>query len=370
MKLKGTVYSVGVVDKKIRIFHGYETPLGTTYNAYLVVDEQVTLVDFVKENFAGQLLDNIKEVLGERPVDNIICNHVEPDHSGALPQVVAAYPNAKIYGTANCLKGLTAYYRDVELNFVVVKKGDSLCTGRYNFNFIPMPMVHWPDSMATYLAEEELLFSNDAFGQHYGGGELLDTEIEKTMLLERVANYYANIVLPFGMQVKNVAGVLSQYPISMICPSHGVALSECSIAEVLQSYTRWASGEVQPKKLAIIYDTMWHTTEKMAEQLREEYAAQGFDVTVLSLSDVHYSEAMSQLLECSHIFVGSPTLNNGMMPTVAAFLEYMKGLKPKNRTGMAFGAYGWSGESINDVEKILTSCGFEMLPSRKVQWNT
>ncbi len=369
MKIRENIFSVGVVDEKVRIFHGYLTPVGTTYNAFLVVDEQVTLVDFVKASFAEEFLKNIVEVLGDRDIDNIICNHVEPDHSGALPQIVKKYPKAVVYGTANCEKGLSAYYPDSQYEFKTVKLGDTLCTGDFTFSFIPMPMVHWPDSMATYLKKEKLLFSNDAFGQHYGKGEVYDHELPLHTLMERVGNYYANIVMPFGLQVQNLAKQLGDCEIEMVCPSHGVILTDYSISAVLEGYIRWATQTVDEKKAVIIYDTMWGTTRKMAHMIRDEYVENGFSVDVLSLSDTHYSEAISAMLEASHVIVGSSTLNNCMMPTVAAFLEYMRGLKPKNRIGMAFGSYGWSGESIRDVEATLVKCGFEILPARKVKWN-
>ncbi len=368
MEITKNIHSVGVVDSDVRIFHGYQTPLGTTYNAYLVIDEKITLIDYVKASFAEEFLKNIKDVLGDRDIDYIICNHVEPDHSGALPLINEHYPKAKIYGTAACEKGLRAYYRGIDFEFCTVKLGDTLCTGEKTFSFVPMPMVHWPDSMATYLTNDKILFSNDAFGQHIGTGVVYDDDMTTEELVERCGNYYANIVLPFGMQVKKLAGAISDFKIELICPSHGVMLKS-AIPLIVEKYIFWSEGRVVDKKLAIIYDSMWGTTTKMAKNLCREYLEMGFDVDVIDLSLVHYSEAMSRLLECSHIFVGSSTLNNCMLPTVSAFLCYMKGLKPKHRVGMAFGSYGWSGESIRDVEEILTGCGFEMLPQKKAQWN-
>ncbi len=368
MELAQNIYSVGVVDADVRVFHGYQTPVGTTYNAFLVVDDRVTLVDFVKRQFAPEFLSNIEEVLGDRKIDNIICNHVEPDHSGALPEVMAKYPEAKIFGTAACEKGLRAYYKEVAFEFCTVKLGEALNTGNKTFSFIPMPMVHWPDSMATMLVEDKILFSNDAFGQHIGTGAAFDSDLTLDELMERVGNYYANIVLPFGMQVQKLATSLSEYRIETVCPSHGVILKK-TIPLVLEKYAYWAQGRVAEKTLCIVYDSMWNTTAKMARNLAREYGEMGFEVEVVDLSSTHYSVAIASLLESSHVFVGSSTLNNGMLPTVAAFLTYMKGLKPKNRVGMAFGAYGWSGESIRDVEKVLTECGFEMLESRKALWN-
>lgn len=368
MKIKNNIYSVGVIDKDIRIFHGYYTPIGTTYNSFLVIDEKITLVDFVKEHFTDEFLKNIEEVLQGRTIDYIICNHVEPDHSGALPKVTEKYPEAIIYGTANCQKGLKAYYPTAKYNFNVVKMGDTLNTGKYNFKFIPMPMVHWPDSMSTYLDEEKILFSNDAFGQHMGTGEVLDTNCGLEKLLDRAADYYANIVLPFGMQVNKLIESVSPLDIQMVCPSHGVVLTKY-LPEMLQKYVSWSKNETNEKKVLIVYDTMWGTTKKLAEQLKQEYTENGFNVEVINLTEKHYSHAMAKLLEAKYIFVGSPTLNNQMLPSVIAFLTYMKGLKPKGRVGKAFGSYGWSGESISQINDLLLSCGFETEEPLKALWN-
>jgi len=368
MEIRKNIYSVRAVDGGIRIFHGYETPVGTTYNSYLVVDERVTLIDLVKAPFADTLIKNIKAVLGGRPVDYIICNHVEPDHSGALPEIIKEYPSAAVYGTANCEKGLRAYYPGCKYEFVKVGKCDTLPTGRYTFSFIPMPMVHWPDSMSTYLREEKILFSNDALGQHIGTGELFDGELSPDYLFDRAGDYYANIVLPFGAQVKKLLEGLRDLDIELVCPSHGVILGR-NTPLMLQKYAEWLNDKTDDNKAVIIYDTMWGTTRKLAEKLSEEYAGKGFSVEIINLSERHHSYAMARLLEAKYIFVGSPTLNNQMMPTVSAFLTYMKGLKPKNRVGLAFGSYGWSGESVGQINDVLASCGFEMLEPVKAVWN-
>ncbi|WP_312652205.1 FprA family A-type flavoprotein [Aminipila sp.] len=368
MKITDNVYSVGVVDKDVRIFHGYYTPIGTTYNSFLVLDEKITLIDFVKQTFTDEFLKNIEQVLQGRTIDYIICNHVEPDHSGALPKVMERYPKAMVYGTANCEKGLKAYYPTEKYDFTVVKLGDTLNTGKYNFKFIPMPMVHWPDSMSTYLEEEKILFSNDAFGQHTGTGEIFDTENGLDKLIDRAADYYANIVLPFGMQVGKLIASVSPLDIKTVCPSHGVIITKY-LPEILQKYIFWSQNQTDDKKVLIVYDTMWGTTKKLAEQLNEEYKTKGFDVELINLSEDHYSHAMSRTLEAKYIFVGSPTLNNTMLPSVIAFLTYMKGLKPKGRIGKAFGSYGWSGESISQINDILLSCGFETEEPLKVMWN-
>ncbi|WP_243158139.1 FprA family A-type flavoprotein [Aminipila terrae] len=254
------IYSVGIVDKDVRIFHGYFTPIGTTYNSFLVIDEKVTLIDFVKEKFTDDFLKNIEEILQGKTIDYIICNHVEPDHSGALPGVMEKYPHAMIYGTANCEKGLKAYYPHAKYDFTVVKSGDSLNTGKFNFKFIPMPMVHWPDSMSTYLEEEKILFSNDAFGQHTGTGEIFDTEKGLDKFIDRAADYYANIVLPFGIQVAKLIQAVSGFEIKTICPSHGVIVTKY-IPEIVQKYISWSKNETDDQRVLIVYDTMWGTTK-------------------------------------------------------------------------------------------------------------
>ncbi|MCL2433503.1 MAG: FprA family A-type flavoprotein [Clostridia bacterium] len=367
MEIRPGIYSVGVADSDIRVFHGYLTPIGTTYNAYLVVDDRVTLVDFVKKQFAAGFLANIRAVLGERAVDNIICNHVEPDHSGAIAEVLEAYPQATVYGTANAQKGLTAYYPNVRYEYCTIKAGDTLCTGKHTFSFLPLPMIHWPDSMATYLATERILFSNDAFGQHIGTGQTWDEQLNTEFLLERAADYYANIVLLYGNQVCRALEAVSTLDVAMICPSHGVILQK-NIGDIVGKYKMWCANQTV-EKAVIIYDTMWGTTGKLAQQLYDEYTEKGITAELLDLSQTHHSTAMAKLLEAQYICVGSPTLNNQMMPSVSGFLTYMCGLKPKNRTGRAFGSYGWSGESVVQINKQLADCGFDMLPPVKAQWN-
>jgi len=352
------------------MFHGYQTPVGTTYNAYLVQDgQQITLVDSVKHDFADAFLGDIRAIIGERLIDNLICNHAEPDHSGALPALAKAYPGAAIYGTANCGKIIRAYYPDIAADrYHTVKKGDTLPTGGSTFHFYPMPMVHWPDSMATYLAEERILFSNDAFGQHIGTGELFDEELPWETLASRAGDYYANIILPYGGQVGRAWETLGGLDIEMVCPSHGVILRR-DFARIADKYGQWRQNQTDAAKAVIIYDTMWGTTRKLACRLRDEYEQKGISAEIIDLSQKHASYAMAQLLEARHICVGSPTLNNNMMPTVSAFLTCMGGLKPKNRAGRAFGAYGWSGESIGQIHEALAGYGFELEPPLKAMWN-
>lgn len=365
IKLRENVWSIGVYDPDVRIFHGYQTPFGTSYNAFLVKDgENFVLIDNVKAPFTEDFIRNIEEVTPLSGLTYIIQNHIEPDHSGSLPEIARRLPHVPIYCTLGAQKGMTQYYGG-GLNCHPVKSGDTLCTGSKTFVFLPAPMVHWPDSMLTYLAEDKMLFSNDAFGQHVcREGCVFDGDLGREALMEREADYYANIVLPFGTQVKGLLGAASAVEVGMICPAHGVIVRDY-VQDVLEAYGRWCANECDENKMVIVFDSMWGATEGMAEALRAEYEAQGKTVCMHHLREVHPSAIMGDVLEAKYIFVGASTLNRNLMPTVAAFLAYLKGLSPKNRVGMAFGSYGWSGESVKQAEEALASIGWELLPARK-----
>lgn len=367
VKIKENIYWVGAIDREVRSFHGYLTPYGSTYNAYLVLDDKITLIDTVKAPFTEELIDNIKEIIDPEKIDCLIVNHVEPDHSGALPKLVSLCKNAQIVTSPNGKKGLNAYYGDLG-EMRTVKTGETLTTGKYTFRFVLMPMVHWPDSMSTYLNEEQILFSNDAFGQHIASDARFDDEIGVERLLERAQDYYANIVLPFGSQVQKLIADVSALPgLSVICPSHGVVLRSF-IGEMAEKYADWSAAKCDEKKAVIVFDSMWGATRQIARNIAEEYAAKGIACELLDMDKTHVSTAMAALLDAKYICVGSPTLNRNVMPTIAAFLTYMRGLNPKNRAGRAFGAYGWSGESVGQIEEVLKALSFELEPAIKVLW--
>lgn len=363
--IRENIWSVGVCDPDVRIFHGYQTPFGTSYNAYLIQDgAHYILVDNVKEAFTQELIANIEEVIPLSKLTHIIQNHIEPDHSGSLPEIAKRCPTVPIYCTNGAQKGLTSYYGS-GLNCHTVKSGDTLCTGAYTFSFIPAPMVHWPDSMLTYLQGENILFSNDAFGQHICLPNCIyDSDLGLNQLLEREADYYANIVLPYGSQVVLLLQAAASLQIDMICPAHGVILRD-HVAEVVAAYQRWDINTIDENKVVIIYDSMWGSTEIMSEAIAKEYEEQGKVVHQYHLREIHPSAIMGDVLDAKYVFIGASTLNRNMMPTVAAFLTYLVGLHPKDRIGMAFGSYGWGGESIGQAEKMLASMGWTMLPSRK-----
>lgn len=365
VKITDNIYWVGGVDWDLRNFHGYLTQRGSTYNAYLVIDEKITLIDTVKHYLCDEMLERIRSVVDPSKIDYVISNHVEMDHSGSLPAIAGIAPRAVIYTSPNGLKGLSEHYR-TGLNLKAVASGETLNTGKYNFNFVLTPMVHWPDNMLTYLKEERVLFSNDAFGQHIASAERFDDEFPLDIILFEARKYYANIVLPYGEQVKKALAAAAGLDISVVAPSHGIIWRK-HIADIVTSYGEWSNNATSNKAL-IIYDTMWNSTKKIAFAVSRAFENRGIPAQMMSLQTNHISDIMTEILDSRYICVGSPTLNNNMLPTVAAFLTYLKGLSPKKRTALAFGSYGWGGQSVGQVEEDLSSCGFTMLESIKVKY--
>ncbi|MEL7565162.1 MAG: FprA family A-type flavoprotein [Dehalobacterium sp.] len=365
VKLKENIYWVGGIDWDIRSFHGYLTPRGTTYNAYLIIDDKITLIDTVKHYLFNEMLSRISSIIDPARIDYVVSNHVEMDHSGALPRIMEVAPKAKIITSPNGEKGLKAHYQG-EWSYNVVKSGDSLNLGNRNLTFVQTPMVHWPDNMVTYLGEEKILFSNDAFGQHIATSERFDDQIGLDILLEETGKYYANIVLPYGSQVQKALEAVSTLDIEIIAPSHGI-IWRSQIPTILKEYHKWASNETE-NKAVIVYDTMWGSTEKMAYALENAFEAKGISTRMMNLKVNDISEVMTEVLTAKYICVGSPTLNNNMLPTVAAFLTYLKGLAPKNRTGLAFGSFGWGGQSVGQVEEVLKGAGFELMEQVKLPY--
>lgn len=357
--VKPGIYSVGVVDWNLRSFHGYPIHKGTTYNAYLIVDEKIALIDTVKANFAEELLDRISAIVDPSKIDYVISNHVEMDHSGSLPVIMNAAKNAELITSApNGIKGLTAHYGP-DYPYREVKAGDTLSLGKRTLSFIGTPMLHWPDNMLTYCPEEKILFSNDAFGQHYTSNHIFDDEIDLPTALYDAQGYYANILLPFGTQAKKALSAVEGIDIDIIAPSHGI-LWRSHIKDILEKYRLWAEGGTDDTAL-IIYDTMWHSTEKMARRIVEGFDKRGSKAILYDLSVCELSDIMTEMVSARYVAVGSPTLDNNITPRVGALLTYMKGLAPKGKKGFAFGSYGWGGQSTAIVNKELTDIGIEII---------
>ncbi len=354
------VYWVGAIDPGVRDFHGYKTPIGTTYNAYLIMDEKITLLDSVRHGFSDQLFANISEIVDPAKIDVIVCNHGEPDHAGSLAEVVARCPKAPVYCSPNAKKTLTSYFGAGSWDLHVVKTGDTLSLGKYTLHFLLTPLVHWPDSMMSYLPELKLLFSNDGFGQHIATEERFADAVGHDCIFDRSRDYYANIIMPLGQPVKTTLAEAAKLDVEIIAPMHGTIWREREgIAGIVSRYDDWANYRTKPELAVIAFDTMWHSTEAMAEKLAEDLRTQGKQVSVFSLRKSHISQVVAAAMEARTIFVGSATLNRGMMPQVAALLCYMKGLGFKGRDGLAFGSYGWSGEAPALVDAALKDMGFQ-----------
>ena len=361
VELAKGVYWVGVVDWNLRDFHGYETPKGGSYNAYLVVDEKIALIDTVKAPFAGEMIKRISKIVDPARIDYIVSNHVEMDHSSSISAVLEVAPNARVFASSKGQTGLSEYYMEegfADWDLQVVKTGDELSLGSKTLMFIEATMLHWPDSMQTYLREDGILFSNDGFGQHIATSKRFDDEVEDVM--EDAGIYYANILLPYSPQVLKYADKLGELGISpeMIAPAHGIIWRK-DAKRVVEEYIKWAKGETVPKVI-VIYDTMWGSTEKMAMEIVEGARAAGVEVRLRHLRKNDWSLTMKELMDASIVAIGSPTMNNGMFFTTAGFLNYMKGLRPRGKKYFLFGSYGWGGGAVKGMEKELESARFEL----------
>jgi flavorubredoxin len=362
------IYDVGVNDWNIRDFHGYSTWLGTSYNAFLVVDEKIALIDTVKHEFSAQLIENISEIVDPKKIDMVISNHTEMDHSGALSRVMDRIGEDKpIYCSKMGFKNLPRHFGS-KFDFRAVKEGDTLRLGSRTLTFLETRMLHWPDSMFTYLNEDGILFASDAFGQHYAGFEKFDDRVGDD-IMRHAKKYFANILLPFSPLVLKLHEKVSALglDIKMICPDHGIIWRE-NPGKIIDAYLRWSRQESNPKAV-VIYDTMWHSTERMADAIATGLASEGISVRPMHLRKWHRSDIMTEVLDATGIVVGSPTLNNGLFPTVSDFMTYMKGLKPKNKIAAAFGSYGWSGEAVKLLKSELDDMKFQVLePDAKIQF--
>ncbi|MBW1990803.1 MAG: FprA family A-type flavoprotein [Deltaproteobacteria bacterium] len=347
------VYWVGAIDWGIRDFHGYLTDAGSTYNAYLIVDEKITLIDTVKKGFVPEMMARISEIVDPEKIDYIISNHVEMDHSGGLPETLQRVKPQKIFCSPRGRIDLTRHFKE-DWPFQEVKTGTELSLGRYTLMFLETPMLHWPDSMMTLLKEEQLLFSSDAFGAHYASSERFDDRLpdHPPGYAHQLKKYYANILMPMGTLITQLFKKIGELGLSfkMIAPDHGLIYK--NPAWVLEAYQKWAAGIATAKGL-VIYDTMWHSTEKLARALVEGLMDAGAEAQLHHLRSIHYSDIVTEVLDAGLLCLGSPTLNNNIFPSVGEFLTYLKGLKPKNKAAMAFGSYGWSGQAVSLINREL-----------------
>lgn len=363
VEIRQGVFWVGAVDWAVRDFHGYETPRGTTYNNFLIMDEEITLIDTVKYDFADLTIKNIAGIVDPARIKNIIINHIENDHASSLDRIMALAPQATIYISEKGRKGLERFFDLSNWSVKTVKTGDTLSIGSRTLEFLETPMLHWPDSMVTYSRQDRILFTQDAFGQHVASASRFDDEFEKSdsaaELEDAVVDYYANILMPFGQMIKTkIAEIQAKgFDIDIIAPDHGL-IWRANPGKVLNMYLDMANGKAN-ESVAIIYDTMWQSTEKMAVPIAEGIRAEGLDCRVVKLRATPMSVAIKEFWKSRGALIGSPTLNNILYPSVAEFLTHLRGLRPKNRLVGAFGSYGWGGGAVRDAYEEFKKMGLQ-----------
>jgi flavorubredoxin len=365
IEIKPGIYWVGAIDWAVRDFHGYVTPNGTTYNNYLIKDDEITLVDTVKYDFKRVTIDNIKSICNPSEIKNLVINHIEPDHASGIAAIMSLSPDATIYITDKGKKGLDRHFDTSNWKFKIVKSGDTLKTGTYTLTFLETPMLHWPDSMMTYVREAKLLISQDAFGQHLATSSRFDDEfVECSSVSEldhAVVDYYANILMPFGQLIKRKIEEVKSLglDIDMIAPDHGIIWRK-EVSKILQTYMDQANGKAD-LSVAIIYDTMWHSTELMTLPLMQGIKDEGVGCKVIKLRATPMSAAITQFWKSRGSLIGSPTLNNILYPSVAEFLTHLRGLRPKKRIMGAFGSYGWGGGAVKDAYEEFKKMKLEIV---------
>ncbi len=357
--LRENIDWVGYVDWTVRDFHSYDTRRGATYNAYLIRDEKTALIDTVKPPYGKELLRNVAALTDPANVDYVVCNHAEPDHAGELPAVMRAMPRATLVCDEKCASALSEHMDVSQWKIQVVATGQTISLGARTLEFLETPMVHWPESMFTYVPEEKLLFSMDAFGQHYATSQRFDDEVDLCAVMEEAKTYYANILMPFGRRVQGTLKQASGLDIEMIATSHGV-IWRSHTSEILAAYENWAALKPKPKVL-IIYDTMWDSTGEMARAILKGASAPGVEAQLIHIRRSNLTRIATEVLDAATVALGSSTLNQGMMPSAGALLTYLKGLKPVGKAGFAFGSYGWSQGGPASIEEYLRAMKWEIL---------
>jgi flavorubredoxin len=370
VELKSGVYWVGYVDWNIKQFHGHEysTHRGTTYNAYLIVDEKIALVDTVWGPYSQEMIDHINEIIDIKKIDYVIANHAETDHSGGLPALMKHIPNATVVVSEKGRESIPKHYHE-DWNFKVVKTGDSISLGQNSLVFVAAPMLHWPDSMFTYLTGKNILMPNDAFGQHIASSSRFNDEVDMTEVYQEAIKYYANILTPFSELVIRKIDEFKKLniPVDIIAPSHGIIWRKDPL-QIVSQYYEWAQGK-NDGSAVIIYDTMWKGTEKMGQAIAEGLEKEGVKYKIFNIAVCDRNDVLTEVFKTKGILIGSPTLNNGLLPTIMPILEDLKGLKFKNKVGAAFGTYGWSGENVKLIEEILEKAKIKILQEGiKFKW--
>lgn len=359
------IYWVGAIDWHLRSFHGYKTYRGTTYNAYLIIDNKITLIDTVKEKFSEEMLSRIRSVIDPNTIDYIISNHSEPDHSGTIKKVMQIADHAKVIASIHGVKTLKDLYGSVEAE--AVRNGSELSLGKRTLKFYYTTMVHWPDSMVTYDPDDKILFSNDAFGQHLASSERFDGDYDLSVILQEARRYYANILLPYSDLATKVLSAVKALELRMILTGHGISWRD-HLPDIFSLYEEMTSGK-KKQKAVIVYDSMWGTTTAIASVLAETFIRNGIRTILYDISINDISDVMVEIMDAKYLAVGSATINSNILPPVAAFLCYLKGLAPENLKTIAFGSFGWGGQSIDLIEKELAAMKYPpLIGSIKVKY--
>jgi flavorubredoxin len=355
------IYWVGAIDWDVRDFHGYSTYRGTTYNAFLIVDEKVTLFDTVKISHIDEMLGNIRQIIDPAKIDYIVVNHVEMDHSGGLPKMMDIVKPEKLICSPMGQKAIIDHFHREDWPFEVVKSGNEISLGKRTVQFLETRMLHWPDSMFSFIKEDGILFSSDAFGQHYATSERFDDQVDMSEVMHESAKYYANILYLYSPLIKKLLATVNSLnlDIKMIAPDHGVIWRK-NLNKILEAYDHWSRNEAG-KKVLVIYDSMWHSTESMAQAVEAGLRETGVSTRLINLKVHHRSDVMTEVLGAKAVVLGSSTLNNGLLPRMAGFLMYMRGLKPTNKFGATFGSYGWSGEAVGLLNTALQDMRIDVI---------
>ena len=367
IQIADNVYWVGVLDRELDDFHGYATPRGSTYNAYLIMDDRITLIDTVKKGFLREMLLRISSVIDPKKIDLIVSNHSEMDHTGSLVEAVDYINPSQVVASPMGVKAIAAQFNGFKVD--PVKTGDEISIGKLTLRFVESKMLHWPDSMVTYIPQLNLLFSQDIFGLHFASTSIFADESDEAVIKYEAAKYYANIIMPYSAIALRFLDNWGKYGIDpqIIASDHGpIFRGKEWVNKVLSWYRAWAT-QAPSKKAVIVYDTMWESTSKLAKAIAEGLREGGCaPVEILPLSSAHRSDVATEVLDAGVFLVGSPTINNQMFPTVADMLSYIKGLRPKNKIGAAFGSYGWSGEGVKLVAAALQDMKVDVIDTLRV----
>lgn len=366
-EIKPGIWWVGALEWDERYIHGFSMPNGSTNNAYLIMDDHITLVDTCTEAYWPQLMERIEDVVDPARIEYVISNHAEKDHAGSLRQVLARTPQAKVVTTKQGQSILKTYLGE-DPSWVVVKTGDELPIGTRTLTFVQTPMVHWPDNMVTYSPADKLLLSNDAFGQFLCTSERFDDEVDACLLFASAKKYFANIIMPFAKQTKKALDAVCALDVDMIAPSHGL-IWRSNIPGILDAYARWTA--LEPTDSAVVaFASMYGSTRRMAEAITEAFMAAGISVRMYDLHESDISDIMTDVMDAEYVAVGSPTHNMTTLPEVGAFLTYLKGLAPKGRRGIAFGSYGWADAAQTEIASVMERAGYQMMTDPLVTaWN-